>query len=1248
MHKKNATGTFLVCLLAMSLSIGAVNMELVPGVKAENLQIYVNPSSYVFSSASGIGQLFNVTCWVSTTRTDLGGVQVCMEFNDSILAVTKWYVPDSDVQFFMPLPYAAFPGPPDPCYVHVGPSLGRVTVAIQKGGSPPSAPYGYSGKVCILEFERTALPSNPEVNVTSVLNIDNMDTFAVESGGDRVEGIMSNGYYVQRGSAFRIGDQVRTTANLNVREGPGLGYALIDTMPEGALGQIMDGPVEADGHVWWEVEYALGEIGWSVQDWLELLSLPLVQGKDVPVMAPDFFPNLLIGLDIFASEFAVQALTIWADHEQTNAYWNPLATTWDMQSKSWDFNVEGVKNYADKETGIQATANTLTLACYDCIREMLAARFFNEQNLREAIATWSGLGSGDSYVISLVGKWREVYPVSVITSPLRILSSSNYPWKTGDRLLATFQITNRRSVSITFDELVVGGRNPDGEVVDFDKTDSPVTINPDSSYDYKGDLTIPAKSGFYYFFCAYHTVEHLSGEDENNWNTKIPVELEGRLLATSDADRYRAAVVNVAENLELIPIPVVHPVWEKIDEPITECPMNYDYELAQLVVAPNDPETVYALVKWKKPFVLDDSVDIWVADEIYKWTGGTWAEIARAGENSYRLLSKEVNVITIAPTDSRMIYAGCSDGVYRSLDGGETWNSLDGPKTGWWAFKHCADVRSIAIDFENPSVIYAGTVEDGVWKKDEGNEWKKVSESSICSTAHITSTTPYSRSFLYESAFGVNPDIGVPITTSAGILKSENGGSTWKRAWFSGLVTSIACAGTDKEIVYASTGPYLNYFPAAGSTQDTAVPYPTDSTNRLLRYDGNGDWSVTANWHDATGKDGKNPLPKEGLYYSLALNPHCPSTIFVAVLGEGAYYSMNSGDDWYSLGLENSLPYCRIVLGTSADSQILYAFGSKGIFRLRLSDTATIVKEHSAGELRIRDSLERVTGLVNCELKEEIPNSLYANRSKTIIIFNCSGDYRYEIFGTSNGTYGLEIVTIQNGMNACFEAINIPVHQNTTHQYTVDWAVLSRGGEGATIRVDSDGDGGFEYNFTSDNELNRLEYVAATTKHDLGITGMTSSERIIGAGYSHPINMTVMNYGVYTETINVTIYANTTLVALQTVDLASGNSTTLTFNWNTTGFAKGNYTVWTYAEPVQGETYTVDNNLTGGWVKVTIVGDVNGDGKVNLIDVFSVALAYGSYPGHPAWNPNCDINSDCKINLIDYFITALNYGKTDT
>jgi hypothetical protein len=78
----------------------------------------------------------------------------------------------------------------------------------------------------------------------------------------------------------------------------------------------------------------------------------------------------------------------------------------------------------------------------------------------------------------------------------------------------------------------------------------------------------------------------------------------------------------------------------------------------------------------------------------------------------------------------------------------------------------------------------------------------------------------------------------------------------------------------------------------------------------------------------------------------------------------------------------------------------------------------------------------------------------------------------------------------------------------------------------------------------------------------------------------------------YTETFTVTAYANTTVIATQTITLANRNSTTITFTWNTTGFAKGNYTISAYAIPVTGETDIINNNCTDGSVLITKVGDL--------------------------------------------------------
>jgi hypothetical protein len=107
--------------------------------------------------------------------------------------------------------------------------------------------------------------------------------------------------------------------------------------------------------------------------------------------------------------------------------------------------------------------------------------------------------------------------------------------------------------------------------------------------------------------------------------------------------------------------------------------------------------------------------------------------------------------------------------------------------------------------------------------------------------------------------------------------------------------------------------------------------------------------------------------------------------------------------------------------------------------------------------------------------------------------------------------------------------------------------------------------------------------------HDVAITDVTPSKTIVGQGYSLNINVTVENQGDYTETFNVTLYANTTFVALQTITLESDASTTLTFTWNTTGFATGNYIISAIADTVPGETDTEDNTLSDGWVFVTYV-----------------------------------------------------------
>lgn len=172
--------------------------------------------------------------------------------------------------------------------------------------------------------------------------------------------------------------------------------------------------------------------------------------------------------------------------------------------------------------------------------------------------------------------------------------------------------------------------------------------------------------------------------------------------------------------------------------------------------------------------------------------------------------------------------------------------------------------------------------------------------------------------------------------------------------------------------------------------------------------------------------------------------------------------------------------------------------------------------------------------------------------------------------------------------------------------------------------------------------------------HDVAVTDVTPSKTVVGQGYSLNINVTVVNQGDFTESFNVTVFYNATAITLPngknhtTITLTSGNSTTITITWNTTGIAKGNYTISAYAEPVPDETDTTDNiAFADKEVCVAIPGDVDGDKEVTILDVVKITGIYASKLGDPQFNPNSDIDNDGVITILDVVICTSHYGQKD-
>jgi outer membrane protein assembly factor BamB len=167
---------------------------------------------------------------------------------------------------------------------------------------------------------------------------------------------------------------------------------------------------------------------------------------------------------------------------------------------------------------------------------------------------------------------------------------------------------------------------------------------------------------------------------------------------------------------------------------------------------------------------------------------------------------------------------------------------------------------------------------------------------------------------------------------------------------------------------------------------------------------------------------------------------------------------------------------------------------------------------------------------------------------------------------------------------------------------------------------------------------------SAVPFHDISIISVKPTKTAVGQNYSLAIDVTIDNRGGFTESFNVTARANGTILQTETVTLENGTETVVSLTWNTTGFSMGNYFISTNATTVFGETFTLDNTLQQGEVTISISGDINGDGIVDISDA-SLVGGYWQTTVPPAPS-NVDINGDNSVDIGDAAIIGGNWQKT--
>jgi photosystem II stability/assembly factor-like uncharacterized protein len=331
-------------------------------------------------------------------------------------------------------------------------------------------------------------------------------------------------------------------------------------------------------------------------------------------------------------------------------------------------------------------------------------------------------------------------------------------------------------------------------------------------------------------------------------------------------------------------------------------------------------------------------------------SGTTWTPLHLPGTDAM------INIMGRVPNDNNL-YVGTGGNVYKSNDGGQTWNWIGPPGRN-------GDMYDIAVDPRNSDVLYLPRKAHGIVKSTDGGEnWTSINQGllnvsiSLLAVPNVPgSGTVYAAAVSGEGTFkttdwgsswtnvtegGIthpwadelvisphDPETVWYVADVAEVFQTTGGGTTWSKiinpygdGFRFGSVYAVAPAPSDPDTIYAlkngfgifkSTDGGGNWQFLHQSDVDYAYSMAAHPTNPDIVYSGYNpkpfqDWAMIRQTTDG-GASWRTALtvPHSSGITSVAIDPTNPDIVYAGSVGESGetgpggeiYKSTDGGDSW--------------------------------------------------------------------------------------------------------------------------------------------------------------------------------------------------------------------------------------------------------------------------------------------------------------------------------------------------------------